>query len=185
MRHLLLATALLASLIVPLHARAQDEEQDTDMAAMVDYLSEGIPQADFGKPDEHGWFLKQENGVCTMSSFNDALALQFDPANALTTMLIFQVFDGDIAEAEGTRIPVLLGVRDTDGSEYAVFDASVAVSHSPLPAYLMPAPLADMVRRYPNGFQLLLKDKATQATLGASDTIGSGPHLAGLVACGK
>lgn len=184
MRHLLITTALLASLALPFAAHAQDEESDADAFLRGLVESDGIPQANFGEQDEHGWFLRKENGVCTMTSFNDRSALQVDPANPLNTMLKFQLFDGAMPEAHGTQLPALLGVRDTDGADYQVYNVTVAVSKSStIPAYLLPTPMAELVAQHPNGFQLLLKDPTAQNTLGASDTLGSGAHLAALVAC--
>jgi hypothetical protein len=187
MRHLLVIAALLASLALPVAAAAQDDDEDADLDAMTDFLmsEEGLPQADFGTRDAHGWFLKKEDGICTMSSFNDSLALQVDPANPLNTLLKFQLFDGDIAQAHGTQVPALLGVRDQAEGDYAVYDVVLTVSKSTLPAYLLPTPLPELVAQHPNGFQLMLKDTTAQTTLAQSDTIGSGAHLAALVACGK
>lgn len=185
MRHPLVITALLASLSLSFPAVADDEEDDED--AMLEYLmsEDGLPQADFGQRDSNGWFLKQENGVCTMSSFNDSLALQVDPANPDNTLLKFQLFDGEMPEADGTQVPVTLGLRDKPEGDYTVHSVMVTVSKSSLPTYLLPTPLAQLVADYPNGFQLMLKDKTAENLITRSDTLGSGTHLAALVACGK
>jgi hypothetical protein len=187
MRHALTIATLLACLALPFTVLAQDadEEDDSNAEAFLQALAEGdgIPQANFGEQDEHGWFLRREDGVCSMTSFNDRTALQVDPANPLNTMLKFQLFDGEMPEAHGTQLPALLGVRDSDGADYQVYNVTVTVSKSTIPAYLLPTPMAELVAQHPNGFELLLKDPSAQNTLGASDTIGSGAHLAALVAC--
>lgn len=187
MRHLLVAAVLLASLSLPFAAIAGDEEDDTEVDALIDYLSEeGPPQADFGQQDSNGWFLKKKDGVCTMSSFNDSLALQVDPANPANTLLKFQMFDGEMPEADGAQVPVLLGLRDKAEGDYAVHGVYVTVSKSSmLPTYLLPTPMEKLIADYPNGFQLMLKDQTAQTTIMQSSTLGSGKHLAALVACGK
>jgi hypothetical protein len=188
MRHLLVTAALLASLSWSFAATAdEDDEDDADLDAMTEYLmsEKGLPQADFGQSDANGWFLKQKDGVCTMSSFNDSLQLQVDPVNPLNTMLKFQMFDGEMPEAHGAQVPALLGVRDKPDGDYAVYNVTLTVSKSTLPSYLLAVPLAELVAQHPNGFQLMLKDPSAQTTLMQSDTLGSGKHLAALVACAK
>jgi hypothetical protein len=188
MRHLLVTAALLASLSWSFAATAdEDDEDDADLDAMTEYLmsEKGLPQADFGQSDANGWLLKQKDGVCTMSSFNDSLQLQVDKVNPLNTMLKFQMFDGEMPEAHGALVPALLGVRDKPEGDYAVYNVTLTVSKSTLPSYLLAAPLAELVAQHPNGFQLMLKDPSAQTTLMTSDTLGSGKHLAALVACAK
>lgn len=187
MRPLLVTAALLALLSLSFAATADDDEDDADLEAMTEFLmsEEGLPQADFGQSDANGWFLKQKDGVCTLSSFNDPLELQVDPANPLNTMLKFQMFDGEMPEAHGTQVPALLGVRDKPEGDYTVLDVTLTVSKSTPPSYLLTAPLAGLVAKHPNGFQLMLKDASAKKTLMKSDTLGSGQHLAALVACAK
>jgi hypothetical protein len=75
------------------------------------------------------------------------------------------------------------GVRDKPEGDYAVYNVTLTVSKSTLPSYLLAVPLAELVAQHPNGFQLMLKDPSAQTTLMTSDTLGSGKHLAALVAC--
>jgi hypothetical protein len=53
---------------------------------------------------------------------------------------------------------------------------------SMLPTHLLPTPIEKLIADYPNGFPLMLKD---QTTIMQSSTLGSGKHLAALVACAK
>ena len=182
--------ALIAAVLLALSSQmayAQSEDDDDEASGLMQMLmsDEGLPQADLGQQDEHGWFLKREGSVCTMRSFNDSVALQVDPANPRNTVLKFQLFDSEMPEAEGTQVPLVVGVRGQPEGKYAVYNVTATVSKSPLPAYVVPAPLAELVANYPNGFELLLGDETGENKIMASDTIGSGRQLAALVACGK
>jgi len=183
MRHPILAATLLAAFALPLAAFAQEADAEAaKIDSMVQMLMdpEGLPQADLSK-DDSGWFFERKDGVCRMFSFNDPLVIQADPSNPLGTQLQFLMIDSAVPEPQGTQVPMIIAIRGKDGEEFGTFKAEVLASSN---SYVMPVPLGELVKRYPNGFQLVLLDKDEKRIM-QSDTLGSAKHLAALAACGK
>jgi hypothetical protein len=184
MRLVLITTALLAALALPAHARAaDDDEDDSDVAAMIDMLSsdEGIPQANI--EEDNGWMLSREKGGCSMFSFNDSLAISVD-ANKQSYLEI-RFFDGGLEGNNGDQVELLLAFQGDGSTEIGggKFPAVIRTDKG-APAYVIPVPIAEVAKTFPNGFQMALLDANEQPVL-RSDARGTGKHLAALGECAK
>lgn len=185
MRLVLITAALLAALALPAHARAQDDdEDDTDVAAMIDMLSsdEGIPQANV--EESNGWFLSREKGTCRMYSFNDSLAITVDANRQSYLEILF--IDGGLEGNNGDVVELLLAFQGDGSTEVSggKFQAMIRRTNTDVPAYLIPVPLAEVLKTFPNGFQIALLDENEQPVKRA-DARGTGKHLSALGECQK
>lgn len=181
LRRVLLSASLFAALAMPFAVAAQDADDDEYDAALMDLImsDKPLPEADLGEQD-NGWFLERKDGACRMYSFNDRLAIESGSRGAL---FHFQFFDGNPGESPGTQVPMIVLLRDKPEAGFKAFDAVVEVApEGGIPGYLMPVPLAELNRLYPDGFQLVLLDKEQKRVM-QSDTLGSRKHLATLAGC--
>lgn len=183
MRLVLITAALLAALALPAQAWADDDEDDANAAAMMDMLSsdEGIPQANI--EESNGWMLSREKGGCRMFSFNDSLAISVDANKQSYLEILF--YDGGLEGNNGDQVELLLAFLG-DGSTQVgggKFPAMIRTDAG-VPAYVIPLPIADVVKAFPNGFQMALLD-ANQQPVKQSDARGTGKHLAALAQCAK
>lgn len=177
MRSPLIIVALLASLALPFAAAAQDADALRDMLS-----SDDSPRADMGEMD-NGWLLSRNAGVCSMYSFNDPLVLQVDPAHPENTGMRFQVIDGKIPEKDGTPLPVMLVLRESEAAQFGGYPATAVVSQATVGAYVLQISMKELVEKFPNGFQAMLMDETGAKKLVQSDTLGSRKHLAALAKC--
>lgn len=170
-RRVLLAAGLFAALVVPFAVAAQDDEDD-DLPA----------EAKAGSAI-NGWLFRRGNGVCRVYSFDDPLVIQANPADPSGTRLQFQVIDGGIPEAHGSKVAVTVLLREAPDEPFEeIKGVAEASRNGATPAYLLPVPLEELIARYPDGFQLVLLDKDGYQIV-ESDTQGSHAHFASLKAC--
>lgn len=183
-RRVLLAAGLFAALVVPFAVAAQDDEDDDLPPETVEAMlrSPGPAEAKAGSAI-NGWLFRRGNGVCRVYSFDDPLVIQANPADPSGTRLQFQVIDGGIPEAHGSKVAVTVLLREAPDEPFEeIKGVAEASRNGATPAYLLPVPLEELIARYPDGFQLVLLDKDGYQIV-ESDTQGSHAHFASLKAC--